>query len=153
MDGVDVGGPTRCKGPAFAEDTTQCTVSGTDFQPRSSMPVMGPWPKCKAGDNMLHPIGSGTPSAAARVQAFDAMALRLWRNEKPISAADVLQARNDYSVMEGLGSRVGRRQDIHYAELPGSAKLSCGEAGFPEKYPDRCAGPAKLKPIIDEAFQ
>ncbi|HYO52557.1 hypothetical protein [Archangium sp.] len=51
----------------------------------------------------------------------------------------------------GLDSRVQRREDVHYPAPSSGAK--CSDAGIPEQYPDRCVGPAKLLPILNEAFQ
>jgi hypothetical protein len=80
------------------------------------------------------------------------MGTKLWKNSGTPTKADFLSARDDYSVAEGLASRVARRQDISYPEVPGTDKFACQSAGVPAQYPDRCAGPAKLKPIIDDAF-
>jgi hypothetical protein len=151
-DGADPGGPTRCQGPAFTENVSQCLPAATDFQPRSSMPVTTSWPACITDDNQYHLIGAGTPASASRSSAFESMATRLWRNEAQITTNDFLLARDDYSVMNGIGSRVARRQDISYPEVPGSNKFACADAGVPAMYPDRCAGPAKIKPIVDDAF-
>jgi hypothetical protein len=151
-DGTDPGGPTRCQGPAFTENVSQCVPAATDYKPRSSSPVSATWPACVTNDNQYHLIGTSLPAAASRTSAFESIAARLWRKETPITTNDFLLSRNDYSVMEGIGSRVARRQDVHYAELPGDDKFACANEGVPAQYPDRCAGPAKVKPIVDDAF-
>jgi len=56
---------------------------------------------------------------------------------------------------EGLDSRVQRREDVHYAtpqSFDGGVAPKCSEVGAPEQYPDRCVGPAKLLPILNDAF-
>lgn len=135
----------------FTENVSGCTPAATDYQPRKGAPGSNGWPTCISDDNTYHLIGS-TPSSTARSQAFVTMGTKLWKNSKPPTQADFLSARDDYSVAEGLASRVARRQDISYPEVPGTDKFACQTAGVPEQYPDRCAGPAKLKSIIDDAF-
>lgn len=147
--GVDAG----CVTGKYTEDVSGCTPGATDYQPRKMIPGSNGWPKCISDDNTYHLIGTSTPSSTARSQAFVSMSTKLWKNATPPSKADFLSARDDYSVAEGLASRVARRQDISYAEVPGTDKFACQSAGVPEQYPDRCAGPAKLKPILDDAFQ
>jgi hypothetical protein len=137
----------------FTEDVSACAPGSTDYQPRDGTPGANDWPACISDDDTYHLIGSTTPSSVARSQAFEAMAPKLWGNSSTPSPDDFLSARDDYSVAEGLASRVARRQDISYPEVPGGDKFACQSAGIPEQYPDRCAGPAKLKPIIDDAFQ
>jgi len=138
--------------PPFTEDVSACTPAATDYQPRNGIPGANAWPACVSDDDTYHLIG-GTPSSVARSAAFEAMAPKLWDNPRAPTAADFLSARDDYSVEQGLASRVARRQDISYPEVPGGDTFACQSSGIPELYPDRCAGPAKLKPIIDGAFQ
>ncbi|MEN9797857.1 MAG: hypothetical protein RL653_1553 [Pseudomonadota bacterium] len=149
------GGQVRAGGAcsAWVEDLSSCTPDATDYQPRDGVPGDDGWPACISDDNTYHLVGSGLPAAAARTAAFDAMALKLWKNPSVPTAADFLSARDDYSVAQGLASRVARRQDVTYPEVPGGDKFACQSAGIPEQYPDRCVGPAKLKPLVDDAFQ
>jgi hypothetical protein len=103
---------------------------------------------------MFHTLGASPPSTSARTLAWDSMAGKLWRNQAVPTMQNFLDARNEYSVAQGIGSRVDRRQDIHYPEIPGApSALACTVAGNPALYPDRCAGPARLNPIINDAFQ
>jgi hypothetical protein len=141
-----------CASAAYTENVTACTPATTDYQPRKGKAGANGWPKCISDDNAWHLIGSGLPAAASRSKAFETMATKLWKKSQP-TKADFLSARDDYSVSEGLASRIARRQDVSYDEVPGSDKFACSNAGVPDKYPDRCAGPAKLEPIIDDAFQ
>lgn len=155
--GTCEGGSAReagaCNASAWMEDLAACVPASTDYQPRDDTPGDDGWPACVSDDNTYHLIGAGLPAASARTAAFDAMAARLWKNPKVPTPADFLAARDDYSVAQGLASRVGRRQDVAYPEVPGGDKFACSNAGIPEQYPDRCAGPGKLKPLIDDAFQ
>lgn len=153
LDGSLVGDAGPCPPAAYTEDVSSCEPAATDYQPRQMTPGANGWPACISDDNTWHLIGTGLPAAAARSQAFEAMAAKLWSNPSPPSKDDFLSARDAYSVESGLASRIARRQDIAYPEVPGDDKFACQQQGIPETYPDRCAGPAKLKPIVDEAFQ
>ena len=146
------GGAVDCPAARYTENVTACMPGMFDYQPRKMMPGSNGWPACISDDDTYHLIGTGTPAASARSVAWRAMAPKLWTNPAPPTAADFLSARDDYSVSQGLASRVARRQDVHYPEVPGGDKFACQSAGVPEMYPDRCAGPGKLKPIIDDAF-
>ena len=145
-------GGAVCPAAQHTENVTACAAGAFDYQPRKMMPGSNGWPACISDDDSYHPIGMGTPAAVARSIAFGAMAPKLWNNPAPPTPADFLSARDDYSVSAGLASRVARRQDVHYPEVPGGDKFACQNAGVPEQYPDRCTGPARLKPIIDDAF-
>ncbi len=138
---------------AFTENLAGCVPASADYQPRKGIPAANGWPACVSDDGTYHLVGSSTPSSVARsVAAFDTMAKRLWLNPAAPTKDDFLAARDAYSVAEGVASRVARRQDLSYPEVPGSDKFACQSAGIPEQYPDRCAGPARIKPLIDDAF-
>ena len=149
MTGGD-GGNTNCATPAA--DPTGCKPLMTDYQPRANMSQDDSWPACISDDNSYHLVGMAVPGSASRVTAWEGIGARLWRNLKAPTGDDFLQARADYSVPNGIGSRVERRQDIHYGEIPNNNKTRCSEAGIPEMYPDRCVGPARLVPLINDAF-
>ncbi|MBN1771241.1 MAG: hypothetical protein JXB32_08280, partial [Deltaproteobacteria bacterium] len=51
----------------------------------------------------------------------------------------------------GLDSRVQRREDLHYPAVP-AGEGTCTDAGVPELYPDRCVGPGRILPIVNDAF-
>jgi cell division protein ZapA (FtsZ GTPase activity inhibitor) len=59
-----------------------------------------------------------------------------------------VDARVAYALDQGIDSRVQRREDMHYPAAPSP----CSTAGIPAQYPDRCAGPMKLLPILNDAF-
>ncbi|HEY3450172.1 MAG TPA: hypothetical protein VGK67_27710 [Myxococcales bacterium] len=139
--------------PRYVEDVTSCTPASTDYQPRQGVAGANGWPACVSDDGTWHLVGTDVPAASARSAAYDQMATLLWDHPATPTKADFLSARDAYSVDTGLASRVARRQDIHYPEVPGGDKFACQSAGVPAQYPDRCAGPAKLKPIIDDAFE
>lgn len=136
----------------YTEDVAACAPATTDYQPRRGHQAANGWPACVSDDNTWHLVGTDAPASSARSAAYDQMAALLWDNAASPSNSDFLSARDAYSVDSGLASRVARRQDIHYAEVPGGDKFACQQAGVPAQYPDRCAGPAKLKPVIDDAF-
>lgn len=141
-------------GAKYTEDVSKCTPGKNDYQPRLMKPGSNGWPMCPkidASPNKWVLKGTDQPPATARSIAFESMAKKLWDARK-IDSNAFIAARDEYSVAEGLASRVGRRQDVSYPELPGDDKFACANAGVPAMFPDRCAGPAKLKPIIDDAF-
>ena len=147
------GGDGGCP-PAYTEDISACKPTATDYQPRKGAPGANGWAACISDDNTFHLIDVQLPPASARVIAFEAMAAKLWGNPSTPTKDNFLSARDDYSVAEGLASRIGRRQDINYPEVAGDDKFACSDpliAAKPENR-NRCAGPAKLKPIIDDAF-
>jgi hypothetical protein len=140
--------------PTKMEDVSACMHAADDYEPRQNGSAGDQWPACISDDNTFHQLGASPPSTSARTLAWDSMALKLWRNAAPPTMQNFLDARNEYSVAQGIGSRVDRRQDIHYPEVPGApSALACTNAGIPLMYPDRCAGPAKLTPLINDAFQ
>jgi hypothetical protein len=46
---------------------------------------------------------------------------------------------------------VQRREDLHVPAVP-AADGACTDPGVPELYPDRCVGPARILPILNQAF-
>lgn len=138
----------------FTGDIMACKCSPDDYAPRFDASVHDSWPACTLSDkNSFKLIGMSAPASAARSVAFETMATRLWKNANAPMAADFTAARDAYSVAEGLASRVQRRQDVAYPEIPGDNKLACSDANIAAMYPDRCAGPGRLLPIINDAFQ
>lgn len=136
----------------FAGALSSCKCSNDDYAPRFNGSKNDTWPACVSDGNAYVLLGTSTPGASARTLAFVSMGTKLWKNTAIPSAADMTAARDEYAVANGIGSRVARRQDIHYPEVPGSNKFACNDLTLAAMYPDRCAGPGKLKPIIDDAF-
>lgn len=147
--GVD---STTCP-PRYTENVMACMPAATDYQPRAMK--SGGFMKCISDDNTFHLVDMQLPPAAARVTAFEAMARKLWKNGCIPTAADFTSARDDYSVAEGLASRIARRQDVFYPEVTvGGDKFACADQAVYSKAENanRCAGPARLMPVINEAF-
>jgi hypothetical protein len=107
------------------------------------------WAACISDDNTYHPIQESI-STIARVEGFETIARLLWTPGKVPSPQAFVEARVKYAEAEGLDSRVQRREDIHHPPPDNGAK--CRDAGIPALYPDRCVGPAKLLPILNDAF-
>lgn len=144
--------PVCSTAPNVPEDLSGCQPAATDYRPREpdvNNAATDAWAACISDDNTYHPIDPNI-STVARVAAFDAIADRLWRNGKVPTKEDFVAALDTYTQPEGLGSRVQRREDFHYPPAPGGAR--CRDAGVPETAPDRCVGPAKLLPIINDAL-
>ena len=156
--GTDAGadaGPTRATdcmpAPMHLEAVAACAPAATDYRPRDGGDT---WPACISDDNVYHPI-SPNISSIARVSGFEEIAALLWRDAKIPSRQDFIDARVIYAQSEGLDSRVQRREDVHYpapAALDGGTAAKCSDVGVPAQYPDRCVGPAKLLPILNDAF-
>jgi hypothetical protein len=149
---VDSGAPSLdggfcAHGPPEADDVARCPPATDDYQPRTQQSADDAWPACISDDGVYHPLNPGI-SSVARVAAFDDIARRLWDDERIPSAQDFLEARVVYAQDQGLDSRVQRREDVHYDAPP----QPCSTAGIPDAYPDRCAGPATLLPILNDAF-
>jgi hypothetical protein len=145
--GADAFGAACAPLPRFEEDVSACAPLATDYRPRDAMSANDTWPACISDSNVFTPINANI-STVARVAAFEDIAALLWEGAAAPSATDFIDARVLYAVDQGLDSRVQRREDIHYAAAP----MPCSTAGIPEQYPDRCAGPTKLLPVLNAAF-
>lgn len=88
-------------------------------------------------------------SSIARVEAFEDIDALLFGDVSALEAMDFIDARLIYQEDEGIGSRIERRYDPHFA-APESG--SCTDDGVPETNPEYCVGPATLQPIILDAF-
>lgn len=138
-------------GPA---DESACAPAASDYQPQTNAEG-DPWPAC-APDDGSYPLIADTPSSIARVEAFEEVMTLLAGT--PDSTA-FTEARAAYAIDEGLESRVVRREDLHYPEIPEAdwdpgvdADKQCSVEANVAKYPERCAGPARIGPIVTEAF-
>lgn len=145
--------PLQCENPpANADDAASCKPAETDYrpgEPELNNAATDAWAACISDDNAYHPIDPNI-STVARVAAFDEIARRLWKGGKVPAAADFVSSYDLYTQPEGLGSRVQRREDYHYPAAPNGGR--CRDAGVPATAPDRCVGPARLLPIITDAF-
>lgn len=145
--------PLQCENPPANEsEAASCKPAETDYRPGEPLvnnADTDKWAACISDDNTYHPIDPNI-STIARVAAFDEIARRLWKDGKVPAAADFVSSYDLYTQPEGLGSRVQRREDYHYPPAPNGGR--CRDAGVPATAPDRCVGPAKLLPIINDAF-
>jgi hypothetical protein len=130
-----------------------CSPLDSDFTPESS-PDYG---AC-VSDGGEWVLVDEPPSSAARVVAYEDM-MALIRNGETPTPDDFLMARAAYATKNGLESRVLRREDLHYPPIPledqdetVSFDRQCTVNENTANYPDRCVGPARIQPIIDEAF-
>ena len=134
---------------ALNEGMLKCEVSADEYQPRNDSTQWGAY-VCSINEdiNQYKPINPSI-STMARVEAFEHIAALLWKKPTP-SSADFEKAKERYALNEGLDSRVQRREDVHFEALPGAQK--CSEAGLAEQCPGRCAGPAHILPVLNDAF-
>ena len=128
-------------------------VPATDFVPGADDDFMA----CISDGGTYEAI-EGVPGAAARIEAFEEIIDLLWTGTAP-TQDDFVAARMQYEIDEGLSSRVDRREDLHYPEIPMGewdmsveADKQCTVAALAEMYPDRCVGPSKLRPTLNQAF-
>ncbi|MBL4687411.1 MAG: hypothetical protein JKY37_22635 [Nannocystaceae bacterium] len=128
-----------------------CVPSATDYVPGTD----DPYDACATDDGKYHLV-EGTPSSVARVEAYDEIVALLAGRPSP---DDFVTARTVYALDEGLESRLLRREDLHHPAIPESDFDSdfeddkqCSSPLNVEKHADRCAGPAKIAPLINEAF-
>ena len=138
--------------PVYTENVSACQPAASDYRPRDAAAnnsATDAWPACISDNNTYSPINPNI-STVARVAAFDAIADKLWKGGKVPTSQEFVEALDLFTQPEGLGSRVQRREDIHYAPAPNGGR--CRDQGVPETAPDRCVGPAKLLPIINDAF-
>ena len=142
-----------------AIDEGSCAPLASDYQPRDSNSANDTWPACISDSAEYTQVVDGVPGSVARVDAYEEMAALLWNNAAELTAADFTAARDQYVIAEGLESRLNRREDLHYDPIPMDewdpmvdGDKQCTVEALADKYPDRCAGPKRMKPILDEAF-
>jgi hypothetical protein len=145
----DDGGPTgdgavaSCQPIAPPATFVGCEQAG-DFAPCTD----DGYDACVSDDGQYHRI-SESISTIGRVEAFENIASLLFGPTTEPSPDDFLMARMEYQIDEGLDSRVVRRYDPHYDVPDGT---DCTLEGVPDMHPEYCVGPAKLQPILLEAF-
>ncbi len=147
LDGSRDGGGFCATLPSFTENVSACPFAMDDYRPRENNSANDTWPACVSDTNVFSPINPSI-SSVARVAAFEQMADLLWRGQRTPGPQDFVDARVLFAQDQGLDSRVQRREDIHYP----AAAMACSTAGVPAANPDRCVGPAKLLPILNDAF-
>jgi hypothetical protein len=135
-------------------DTSSCMPSPSDYMPTVNASADDMWPACTNDDGAYHPFEQ--PSSAARSEAYVMMRTIF---DGDLSPAAFTAAREQYSLPEGLESRCLRREDVHFPNIPEAEQdptvdfdKQCTIEAIVTNYPDRCAGPAKIVPILNEAF-
>lgn len=135
-------------------DESACTPDANDYQPTVNGSADDMWPECDNDDGAYHPLEQ--PSSAARTEAFE-MIRTIFAGGTTV--ADFTAAREQYSLAEGIESRTVRREDVHYPNIPEDEQdptvdfdKQCTIEANVMNYPDRCAGPAKIAPAINQAF-
>jgi hypothetical protein len=135
-------------------DESACMPAASDYQPTVNGSADDAWPACVNDDGGYTPLEPS--SATARVEAWEAMRSILAAG---LSPDDFTAAREQYAIDQGIESRVVRREDVRYPEIPAADQdpmvdfdKQCTVADNVTKYPDRCAGPARIAPVINEAF-
>lgn len=130
--------------PATIPDPGSCSPLPTDYTPCAD----DMWPACISDFGEYVRI-QDTISSIARVRAFEEIATLLFDPTRDPSGADFLMARDIYQEEEGLDSRLVRRYDPHF-DVPDGTDCTLPEMA--SAFPDYCVGPAKLQPIVLDAF-
>ncbi|MCB9593269.1 MAG: hypothetical protein H6719_11105 [Sandaracinaceae bacterium] len=142
---VDAGPTTpMCDGLAATPPVVTCEPLDTDYAPGAD----DMWAACVSDDGEYHRILPDI-SSIARVMAFEEIAALLFDPTRDPSAMDFLDARLVYQRDEGLDSRVVRRYDPHFTVPDGT---DCALDGVPDAFPDYCVGPARIGPLLLDAF-
>ncbi len=152
--GSEAGAP--CDPAADAVDESSCVPLASDYTPAT--PDDDPYGAC-VSDAGVYELIADPPGSIGRIEAYDEIAEILWRRADAPSADDFTTARTIYEADQGLGSRVDRREDLHYPPIPEAEwdpgldpDKQCANETNATNHPDRCVGPAKLRPLINGAF-
>ncbi len=129
---------------SYTPPDVSCMARDEDYTPGAT----DSWAACISDDGTYHPV-QDTISSLARVAAYEEIAALLFDPSRDPSPQQFTDARMIYQRAEGLDSRVARRYDPHFDVPDGT---DCTADGVPSAYPDYCVGPAKLQPIILDAF-
>ncbi len=134
-----------------AVDNPSCTAAPDDYTPREQGSANDTWQACISDDNTYHRFDESI-STIARIGAFERIAdLLAFDGSRVPGAQDFLDARLAYVEDQGLESRISRREDEHYPAAPAACRdLTPNEQA---QYADRCVGPVKIVPMLNEAFQ
>ena len=150
-DDYIVGGEPNCSSLEFGS----CEAAESDYIPTSS--ESDGYPAC-ISDGGRYELVADPPGSIGRVEAFESMAEILWRTGTP-SASAFEDAREIYETEEGLKSRLERREDLHFPEIPKhdwehgvDEDKQCSVEKNVAKYPERCAGPALINPLLTRAL-
>lgn len=127
-----------------------CERPATDYVPDAE----DSWPACVSDGGTWARIEENV-STIGRIGSYETVAELLWRQQATPDGEAFIAARTAYSTDEGLESRVLRREDEHYpvAVNADGDPASCRDEGIPALNPDRCVGPARISPVLLEAFQ
>lgn len=151
-DGATDGGMAYACGDLLSGDElAACSPNANDYQPGAE----DSYPAC-ATDDGSYTLIDGTPSSLARVEAYEEV-LSILAGDNSVDGFTAARAK--YSEGEGLESRLQRREDLHFAEIPKSdwepgvdGDKQCTVPSNVAAYPGRCAGPARIAPLMNEAF-
>jgi len=130
--------------PVENADNPSCEPAAEDYSPNAD----DAWPPCISDDGQYHPFDPNI-SSIARVAAFETIANLLFTGDPPSPRA-FEDARIAYSQDQGLESRVSRREDEHYPK----PEKACADMSENElmQHADRCVGPARIRPLLTNAF-
>lgn len=148
------GGTTSSCAPdetVVREAPTSCGSLPGDYTPRVASSSTDQWPACVSDGNEYVPF-SPNISSVARVAAFEEIARLLgFGTAKLPTPDDFLAARVVYTQEQGIESRVSRREDEHEPALAAACRDLAPEEQMENAA--RCVGPARIRPILNAAFQ
>ncbi len=132
-----------------------CLPFATDYTPRDAASANDAYPACVSDEGQYvisRASGADGISALGRVGAFEEIGVLLgFGGRKVPTPRDFVAARVIYSQDQGLESRVNRREDEHYPPLGKACQDMSPEEQLSNA--DRCVGPAKIRPLVLDAFQ
>jgi hypothetical protein len=159
QDGGDVDAGPVDAGDSDAGDVDAgvpaCARQPNDYFPDVAARDVVAWPACISDDGAYHPFSTGPIAGVTRADQYRQIIALLFDATRDPTVADFIAARSLYvntaDPNAGIAIRIGRRADLHY-ESTVPAATDCTAVGIATTYPDYCAGPAKLEPLINAAF-
>ncbi len=136
--------------PTPSLDLSACTPKDTDYLPRENNSADDNWESCVSDDGAYTQLELSV-SSIERVAGFDQIADMLWRSGDVPTTEDFLNARDIYTMEQGLRTRVMRRYDPRL-EAPPGGEWSCGDEETYLAYPEFCIGPSTIGPLVTQAF-
>ena len=140
----DGGTDEICMPATFPPDPGACAALPNDYSPGAD----DAWEACISDDGRYHSV-EPTISTSARVMAFEEIGAMLFTPGADPTSDDFVMARMIYQESEGLDSRVVRRYDPHFTVPDGT---DCTMADVGSMYPSYCVGPARMQPLLLDAF-
>jgi hypothetical protein len=154
---VDAGTPDAF---VFVGDAGTDAFVAPDASAPACMPLATDYPgsmdyDCPAVEGAVtYPRIGASIGTIARLEQYEAMAALLFTPTADPAPVAFAEARTQFATPEGIGSRVGRRFDLHFPvpAAGGSGRICQNEDAW-RANPLFCVGPATLNPIVLDMLQ